>query len=110
MRFNQKKDSGVAGLTILLSVIVMLFSIGLLVMIFALMGSELQTASQYTNTVSANETFTIVNTTGTLQLPLLIIDERQQTFSIYARLTSLFDASHVYVDDSIVGFDLLEMV
>ena len=62
MRFNQKKDSGVAGLTILLSVIVMLFIIGLLVMIFALMGAELQTASEYTNTVSANETLTIDGT------------------------------------------------
>jgi len=31
----------------------MLFIIGLLVMIFALMGAELQTASEYTNTVSA---------------------------------------------------------
>jgi len=52
----------------------------------------------------------IVNTTGPLPLPWLIIDERQQTFSVYARLTSLFDANHVYVDDSVVGFDLLEMV
>ena len=62
MRFNQKEDSGVAGLTILLSVIVMLFSIGLLVMIFSLMGSGLQTASQVTGTVSVNETLTIDGT------------------------------------------------
>lgn len=37
-----KKDKGIAGLNVLLSVIVMLFVIGLLVMIFALMGGELQ--------------------------------------------------------------------
>lgn len=40
-----KQDKGVAGLTILLSLITMLFVIGLLVMIFALMGSELQDAT-----------------------------------------------------------------
>ena len=62
MRFNQKEDNGVAGLSILLSVIVMLFSIGLLVMIFSLMGSGLQTASQVTGTVSVNETLTIDGT------------------------------------------------
>ena len=40
-----KTDKGVAGLTVLLSLIVMLFVIGLLVMIFALMGGELQGAT-----------------------------------------------------------------
>jgi len=40
-----KYDRGVAGLTVLLSVITMLFVIGLLVMIFALMGGELQDAT-----------------------------------------------------------------
>ena len=45
MRFsNLKQDKGVAGLTILLSLITMLFVIGLLVMIFALMGDELADA------------------------------------------------------------------
>jgi hypothetical protein len=42
---NVKKDKGVAGLTILLSLITMLFVIGLLVMIFALMGGELSDAT-----------------------------------------------------------------
>lgn len=37
-----KQDKGVAGLTILLSLITMLFTIGLIVMIFALMGGELK--------------------------------------------------------------------
>ena len=62
MRFNQKEDSGVAGLTILLSVIVMLFSIGLLVMIFSLMGSELQTANSETITISTNTSLTLAGT------------------------------------------------
>ncbi len=42
---KMKKDQGVAGLTILLSIVVLLFVIGLLVMIFALMGGELQNAT-----------------------------------------------------------------
>lgn len=40
-----KKDRGVAGLSILLSMITMLFVIGLIVMIFAIMGGRLQTAT-----------------------------------------------------------------
>lgn len=44
MRTKLKYDKGVAGLNVLLSVIVMLFVIGFLVMIFALMGGELQQA------------------------------------------------------------------
>jgi len=40
-----KTDKGTAGLTILLSLIVMLFIIGLIVMIFSLMGSELMDAT-----------------------------------------------------------------
>jgi len=49
MKQTYKQDKGVAGLTILLSVIVMLFVIGLLIMIFSLMSSELQ-SSTYTET------------------------------------------------------------
>jgi hypothetical protein len=40
-----KTDEGTAGLSILLSLIVMLFIIGLIVMIFSLMGSELMGAT-----------------------------------------------------------------
>lgn len=40
-----KTDKGVAGLTILLSLIVMLFVIGLIVMVFSLMGGELMEAT-----------------------------------------------------------------
>ena len=38
-------DKGTAGLNVLLSVITMLFVIGLIVMVFALMGGELHTES-----------------------------------------------------------------
>ena len=44
MKFS-RHDKGVAGLTVLLSLVVMLFIIGLLIMIFALMGGELQSAT-----------------------------------------------------------------
>jgi hypothetical protein len=42
---KQRTDKGVAGLTILLSLIVMLFVIGLLVMIFSIMGGKLMTST-----------------------------------------------------------------
>jgi hypothetical protein len=52
-----KQDKGVAGLTVLLSLITMLFVIGLLVMIFALMGGELIDATEdETATDVINET------------------------------------------------------
>ncbi len=44
MKFG-RQDKGIAGLTILLSLVTMLFVIGLLVMVFALMGGELQDAT-----------------------------------------------------------------
>jgi len=53
-----KKDKGVAGLEVLLSVIVMIFVIGFLVMIFALMSGELQTA---TTDATADQ---VINDTG----------------------------------------------
>lgn len=59
-----KQDQGVAGLTILLSLIVMLFVIGLLVMIFSIMGSKLRTSTYDTTTgVVNNETVTTLNET-----------------------------------------------
>jgi len=52
-----KTDKGVVGLTILLSLIVMLFIIGLIVMIFSLMGAELMTATKDTTAINTiNET------------------------------------------------------
>lgn len=56
-----KKDRGVAGLSILLSLVTMLFVIGLLVMIFALMGGELMNAT--TDTTADN---VIGNTTDSI--------------------------------------------
>ena len=56
-----RKDKGTAGLNVLLSVITMLFVIGLIVMIFALMGGELQDATtDATATEVINETSTAI--------------------------------------------------
>jgi len=46
-----QQDKGVAGLTILLSLVTMLFVIGLLVMVFSLMGAELQDATTDTTAI-----------------------------------------------------------
>jgi len=57
-----RKDKGTAGLNVLLSVITMLFVIGLVVMVFALMGGELHTATldavgnETTASLTINET------------------------------------------------------
>jgi len=65
MRYNTKADKGVAGLTILLSVVTMLFTIGLLVMIYALMGGELQDATYDSTSVAiTNETGAWLNSTA----------------------------------------------
>lgn len=48
---KERKDKGVAGLTILLSLVVMLFIIGLIVMIFVIMSAELRDSDTlYTRT------------------------------------------------------------
>ena len=69
MDLKLNNDQGVAGLTILLSLVTMLFVIGLLVMIFSLMGGELQDATfttQTTTNESQNSTTVIAfaNSTG----------------------------------------------
>ena len=66
MRFSEiKQDKGVAGLTILLSLITMLFVIGLLVMIFALMGSELMETAYDTVAVTVtNESGAYLNSSN----------------------------------------------
>lgn len=64
-----KKDRGVAGLTILLSAVAMVFIIGFLVMVFAIIGSNLQdntyTATSVTTTQEAGwinlTTYTVDN-------------------------------------------------
>lgn len=55
---KMRKDKGVAGLTVLLSLIVMLFIIGLIVMIFSLMSGELQTATTDATAID------VINDTG----------------------------------------------
>jgi uncharacterized membrane protein len=56
-----KSDKGVAGLDILLSVIIMLFTIGFIVMIFAIMGGQVEDATYVDVTGSVNnETTTLV--------------------------------------------------
>lgn len=63
-----RQDKGVAGLTILLSLITMLFVIGLLVMIFSLMGGELRDSVSASESASATQTgitFTDAGTTLT---------------------------------------------
>lgn len=59
MRNSLKTNKGVAGLTILLSVVTILFVIGLLVMIFSLMGGEMRDATYDTLT-----TVTVTNQSG----------------------------------------------
>ena len=59
---NLKQDKGVAGLTILLSLVVMLFVIGILVMIFVLMGSRMQDALG--DTAGENQSKDVINTTA----------------------------------------------
>ena len=61
-----KQDKGVAGLTILLSLVVMLFIIGLVIMIFTLMGGELResTYDELTAVTVANETINKPTTAG----------------------------------------------
>lgn len=53
-----RTDKGTAGLTILLSLIVMLFIIGLIVMIFSLMSAELQGATTDATAIG------VINDTG----------------------------------------------
>jgi hypothetical protein len=53
-----KTDRGVAGLTVLLSLVVMLFVIGLLVMIFSLMSASLQSATTDATAIK------VINDTG----------------------------------------------
>lgn len=61
-----KQDQGVAGLTILLSLIVILFVIGLLVMIFSIMGSKMSesTYDKLTAGTSVNESLAKATTSG----------------------------------------------
>lgn len=68
-----KQDKGVAGLTILLSLLTMLFVIGLLVMIFSLMGGELQASTTDTTAIGViNDTTTSISSV-TDWFPIFIV-------------------------------------
>ncbi len=59
-----REDKGVAGLTILLSLVTMLFVIGLLIMIFALMGGELQSSTDDATAIKViNDTTSSISST-----------------------------------------------
>ncbi len=72
MKFgNQNK--GVAGLTILLSLVTLLFVIGLLVMIFALMGGELQDATTDVTAIDVINDTTVSISSVTDWFPIFIV-------------------------------------
>ena len=74
MKFsNLKQDKGVAGLTIFLSLIVMLFVIGLLVMIFSLMGGELQGATTDATAIQVINDTTSSISSATDWFPIFIV-------------------------------------
>jgi uncharacterized membrane protein YhfC len=72
MKFG-KNDRGVAGLTILLSLVTMLFVIGLIVMIFALMGGELQGATTDETAISVINATTSSISSVTDWFPIFIV-------------------------------------
>lgn len=63
-KYLKQRDKGVAGLNVLLTVIIMLFIIGFLVMIFALMGGELQDSIEE-DVVNNATAVTVINDTYT---------------------------------------------
>lgn len=56
---NLDKKKGVAGLNVLLSIIAMLFMIGIIVMVFTIAGSKLQ------DSVTDNDSIAVINATKT---------------------------------------------
>jgi len=68
-----KQDRGVAGLTILLSLVTMLFVIGLLVMIFSLMGGELQSSTTDTTAIGVINDTTASISSVTDWFPIFIV-------------------------------------
>ena len=68
-----KQDRGVAGLTILLSLVTMLFVIGLLVMIFALMVGELQDSTTDATAIDVINATTTSISSVTDWFPIFIV-------------------------------------
>lgn len=67
-----KKDRGVAGLTILLSVVAMVFIIGFLVMVFAIIGSELGSNTTDSNAQDIINDTTVAISGVTQWFPIII--------------------------------------
>jgi len=90
MRINTKADKGVTGLTILLSLVVMLFVIGLITMIFTLMGGELRDAT-YTSTTS-----TVTNETGAwLNITTYTVDNSGALHFTGLTITGAYNVSNI---------------
>ena len=70
---NLRKERGVGGLTIFLSLIVMLFIIGLLIMIFSLMGGELQDATTDTTAIEVINDTTVAISGATDWFDIFIV-------------------------------------
>ena len=68
-----KYEKGTAGLSVLLSVITMLFVIGLIVMVFALMGGELQNATDNTEAQNVINDTTSSISGVTSWFPIIIV-------------------------------------
>lgn len=98
MKTKFKQEKGQAGLTILLSVIVMLFIIGLLIMIFSLMSSEIQDSdSIYTRSASATvgaEAITLT-TAGTTPTTVSTLRSPQCVFVALYNGTTLLGSGNV---------------
>lgn len=69
---KHKEDKGVAGLTILLSVVAMVFIIGFLVMIFAIMGANLLSNTTDPTAIDAINDTTVAIAGVTTWFPIII--------------------------------------
>lgn len=67
-----KQDKGVAGLTILLSVVAMVFIIGFLVMIFAIMGANLMSNTTDTTAIGVINDTTLAIADVPTWFPIII--------------------------------------
>jgi hypothetical protein len=88
-----RQDNGQAGLTVFLSLIVMLFIIGLIVMIFSLMGGELESATydELTAGTVVNESVTVNSGAGATLAKSSLRDGACGT------ITKVFNATNHYV-------------
>jgi len=68
-----KYEKGTAGLNVLLSVITLLFVIGLIVMVFTLMGGELQSATDDATAIDVINDTTVSLAGVTTWFPIIIV-------------------------------------